>query len=91
MNPPQYVTCNNVHNVIEEDSAMMNCIKNVACLAQNGMAIFTVHDGDRDGNSRETSKGYQPHQPVQYYANIIKNSGIFRDVKVKNGMIVCKN
>lgn len=89
-NPPQYVTCNNVLNVIEEDNAMMNCINNVACLAQNGIAIFTVHDGDRDGNSRETSKGYQRHQPVQYYANIIKNSGIFRKVNIKNGMIICQ-
>lgn len=90
LNPPNYVTCNNVLNVIEEDDALMNCINNVACLAQRGTAIFTIHDGDRDGRSRETPRGYQRHQPLAYYTDILKKCGVFNKVFAKNGMIICE-
>lgn len=80
------VTCNNVLNVIKEEGARSNVILQAAkALKPDGVAYFTVYEGDGSGNGHETSKGWQEHRKTADYMDEIKQH--FGDV-VRHGKII---
>lgn len=51
------IYCTNVLNVIYDSYDLIKVIENIAKLLKvNGMAIFTVYEGDKTGNGKETMK-----------------------------------
>lgn len=80
-------TCSNVLNVIAEKEArkavILNCYN---FLKENGTAYFTVYEGNKSGEGKETTSGYQLNQKTEYYVSEIKT--VFRNVTRKGKLII---
>ena len=76
----------NVLNVIAEEGARMAVIKNIYNLLKTGgNAYFTVYEGDKSGQGRETKAGYQLNRPTVDYLEEIQK--IFPNAKRKGKLI----
>lgn len=82
------VTCNNVLNVIEEDSVRLTVLKNINRLVKPGGTIyFLIHEGDGKGVGRITrtatyidengekqeTQSWQNHQKAEWYMEAIQS------------------
>lgn len=67
-NRSQYCLCSNVLNVIDDDNAVRNAIQTAVELG-NGVAYFTVYEGDGTGIGIETQNGqsWQRNQKLRSY------------------------
>lgn len=77
------VTVSNVLNVINDDSAM----EAVICLSATALVpvFFTVYEGDKSGQGKTTSKGYQRNAPTADYIPYIQKH--FRHVE-RHGKVI---
>lgn len=85
------VTCNNVLNVIDSESARDNVILQAAkALRPNGVAYFSVYEGNKSGEGRRTGKDqWQNNRPTKDYLEEVGKH--FSDVSVKNNVIIAKS
>lgn len=84
------VTCSNVLNVIKERENRLEVIRNIKQLLKlDGVAYFTVYEGDKSGNESPTVKGYQLNQSTDKYIEDI--SSIFTNVQRKGKLITATN
>lgn len=84
-----YIVCSNVLNVIKEDNIITEIIKNILEIKQknNGCKVYiSVYEGDKTGNQKETTKGWQRNQKTSCYIEFIKNLGY--EAKLNKGIIV---
>lgn len=77
------VTVSNVLNVINDDQAMESTITLAA--AALVPVFFTVYEGDKSGEGKETPKGYQRNAPTKAYVPFIQKH--FRHVE-RHGKII---
>ncbi len=83
-------TIPNVLNVVAEAPARDNVILQAAqALEPNGVAYFQIYEGDRSGNGRRTSKGFQNNKKTSdYVAEVRKHFG---NVRTSGNIIVASN
>ncbi len=85
-NPTDTATVNNVLNVIKEQAARRETIRQAArVLKPDGTAYFLIHEGDKSGNGKQTSKGWQNNQPAQEYIDEVTQ--YFESVKRKGNIL----
>ena len=67
-NRSQFCLCSNVLNVIDDDDAVRDAIRNAVELG-NGLAYFTVYEGNGTGIGSETQNGlsWQRNQKLRSY------------------------
>lgn len=83
-------TVPNVLNVIAEAPARDNVILQAAqALEPNGVAYFQIYEGDRSGNGRRTSRGFQNNKKTSDYVAEVRKH--FRDVRTSGNIIVASN
>lgn len=69
-----YVTCNNVLNVIYEDDVIVGILNELKSVFNGRGSIYIqVYEGNRGGLGKETSKGYQRHEKAVNYEGIISS------------------
>ena len=79
------VTCSNVLNVIDSDAAVINVIRD--CCELGNAACFTVYEGDRTGNGRQTGPDqYQRNMKLRSYLPLFEAAGVAAGIQA--GMIV---
>lgn len=82
-----FVVNSNVLNVIAEPEARQSVIRNCyKYLKTGGTAYFTVYEGDKSGQGRETKAGYQLNKGTGDYVEEIEN--VFSNVSKKGKLIV---
>lgn len=82
-------TCSNVLNVIKEPEARINVIRNCyRFIKPDGIAYFTVYEGDGTGNEGVTKAGYQLNRKTVEYVDEI--SQVFSNVSRKGKLIIAK-
>lgn len=80
-------TIPNVLNVIAERSVRDNVILQAArALDPKGVAYFQIYEGDRLGDGRQTSKGYQNNKKTSDYVDEVRRH--FGDVRTSGNVIV---
>lgn len=98
-----YVTCNNVLNVIKEDEVRLSVLDNINRLVKPGGTIyFLIYEGNKTGEGRETkrkvktvdgqqveTKSWQNNQKTAWYLDTIQQ--IWPQAKKKGNMIVVEN
>lgn len=68
-----YIVCSNVLNVIKETEVIRTAISNIAELAKdNTKIIFSIYEGNKSGQGKETSCGYQRNQKTKDYVKLIQ-------------------
>jgi SAM-dependent methyltransferase len=83
------VTVNNVLNVIAESDARDFVVKDAArYLKPDGTAYFLVYEGDRSGEGKRTSKGFQNNKKAEFYLPAVKEH--FSEVSRQGNMIVAR-
>ena len=82
------VTISNVLNVIKDKEHRLEVLR-LASQANPIYCLITVYEGDRSGDGKETTKGYQLNRKLKDYESEIKE--VFRFVKRKNGYIYAYN
>jgi len=87
--PADTATCSNVLNVIAEAEAREQVIFTVSqAIKPDGVAYFTIYEGNKSGNGCETSKGWQENRTTKSY--LLEIAKHFDSVAVKNGVIIAK-
>lgn len=83
---PDFITCNNVLNVIAENDVIDGIL---STLASYGVPVFiSVYEGDRTGRGRATTKGYQRNMRSADYTAMLEKH--FDAVSLKNGIFTCR-
>jgi len=83
-------TIPNVLNVIAENSIRDNVILQAArAIEPEGVAYFQIYEGDRSGNGRKTSKGFQNNKKTSDYVDEIRKH--FDNVRTTGNIIVANN
>lgn len=82
---PDYVVCSNVLNVIMEDEVIDSILEDMASFGSR--TIIAVYEGDRTGNGRETSKGYQRNARLSKYIPMVEKH--FEILNKRNGILEC--
>ena len=83
-------TIPNVLNVVAEAPARNNVILQAAqALEPNGVAYFQIYEGDRSGNGRRTSKGFQNNKKTSDYVAEVREH--FGNVRTSGNIIVASN
>lgn len=84
------VTCNNVLNVIDDDQAMRDVLRNCAAyLHADGTAYIKVYEGDGSGAGRATKKDcYQRNWKAAEYLPYVR--ACFDDVAMSGDIIVAR-
>jgi hypothetical protein len=86
-NPADSVTAANVLNVIKEPEHRRGMIQNsFNHLHPKGKAYFDVYEGDRSGNGRETSKGYQNNKKAADYHDEV--ASVFPHVERRGTVLI---
>ena len=88
--PIQYIVCSNVLNVIKEDDVIAEVLEDISNTKQKnqGCKVYiSVYEGDKTGEPKETTKGWQRNEKTDCYKDVINR---FIPVsKVSNGIIIC--
>ena len=80
-------TVNNVLNVIAEAHAIAEAIEQTANgIREDGTAYFLIHEGDRTGLGKSTTKGWQRNQKASDYVCHVQER--FSDVRRKGKLII---
>jgi hypothetical protein len=56
---------------------------------EKGKVYISVYEGDRTGNGRPTSKGWQRNQKIEDYLETVKQ--VFPEARIENKIIVIDN
>lgn len=82
-----FVACNNVMNVLQDQDLKLLVLKlQVIRLKYKIPVYFTVYEGDKSGQGRETKKDcYQRNNKATRYVEYLKD--FFDNVTIKNGII----
>ena len=86
VNPPDYVVCSNVLNVIMEDDIIEGILRDIS-MYETRRTYIAIYEGDRSGKGRETSKGYQRNEKTSAYLPVVGK--YFEILKCRNGIIEC--
>lgn len=88
--PADVALCSNVLNVIREVAARDAVHATIKRFTKpDGMAFFTVYEGDRSSRGRRTTKGWQANRPTKNYTRELRRH--YRRVTVcSNKLIVCE-
>ena len=83
-------TCCNVLNVIAEDLARDNVIRDLWYLSKYGEkpVFISVYEGDRTGKGRKTTKGWQNHRPLKSYLAEVQE--YFPEAFISKGLIITR-
>jgi hypothetical protein len=83
-------TINNVLNVIAEREAQLDAISQAANgLRDDGIAYFLIHEGDRCGLGKETSKGWQRNEKAKAYMDLLESR--FGIVERKGNILIARH
>jgi hypothetical protein len=82
------VTISNALNAIKDKEHRLKVLR-LASQANPIYCLITVYEGDRSGEGKETTKGYQLNRKLKDYESEIKE--VFRVVKRENGYIAAYN
>lgn len=85
------VICANVLNVINDDDAIREILSNIrrAIRNVNGVALFTVYEGNKSGIDTITKAGYQRNARTSEYIPILRES--FHSVERKGKILIARN
>ena len=84
------VTINNTLNVIEDTPNQIRVLEQAKdAVKENGKVYISVYEGDRTGNGRPTSKGWQRNQKIEDYLETVQQ--VFPDARIENKIIVIDN
>jgi hypothetical protein len=82
-------TISNVLNVIQEPEARRFVLRQAAdAVRKDGTVFIGIYEGDRKGQGRTTSKGWQENRKTADYLDEVRR--VFGEVKVERGIIVAK-
>jgi 2-polyprenyl-3-methyl-5-hydroxy-6-metoxy-1,4-benzoquinol methylase len=83
------ITCNNVLNVISENTIVTEILMQIkSLLNENGIAYFTVYEGNKSGIGAISKKDcYQRNETTKFYITILQS--IFSNVIIKNNVLIC--
>ena len=85
-----FAICSNVLNVIAEDSARLNVLRNIKNLTKSGGDIYiTVYEGKGNAEEGETKSGYQRNRKTADYLDEIQQ--IFPDARRRGKLIQATN
>lgn len=80
-------TLSNVLNVIKEPMFRHRALVNAKHMMKKGAKIYiTIHDGDRSGSGKVTTKGWQENRYTKTYLDEVKE--VFTNVVIKNNVII---
>jgi hypothetical protein len=82
---PNTITCFNVLNVIKEDEVIIDLLKKMKKLHASQI-YFTTYEGNRSGEGKQTSAGYQRNMKTKDYLPLV--SQVFPAASYKSGMII---
>ena len=83
-------TITNVLNVIAEPEVRGEVVRQAAkAIQEGGVAYFQIYEGDKSGQGKETSKGWQNNAKTETYLGEINQ--YFGDVKRKGNLIEARN
>lgn len=86
----QTATVSNVLNVIPDVGCREQVIRQAAdAVGRRGVAYFTVYVGDKSGRGKMTLHGWQENRSLRTYLPEVRR--VFREVRIKNGVIVARN
>lgn len=85
--------CANVLNVINDESALESVIQLCRQAVSDrfspkityGIALFSVYEGDKSGDGKETPRGYQRNAPTAAYVPLIQR--YFKNVEIHGKII----
>lgn len=82
------IVCANVLNVIKEDNIILDILNHIKDLLKtNGKIYIQIYEGLGNGNSKETTKGYQRHKKTKDYISFVEE--VFAEYKItKKGNII---
>lgn len=83
---PDTITNHNVLNVIKEDEVIIEMLKEWKKVASAKTIYITVYEGNRSGEGKPTSKGYQRNQKLADYLPLVQK--VFPSASKKGSMIV---
>lgn len=67
------LTINNVLNVINSEAVIESVVsESKQYLAKDGICYIAIYEGSKDGNSKETSAGWQNNQPASWYMQFVE-------------------
>ena len=67
------LTINNVLNVINSEAVIESVVEESKnYLAEDGICYIAIYEGSKDGNSKETSAGWQNNQPASWYVPFVE-------------------
>lgn len=83
---PDTITNHNVLNVIKEDAVIIEMMKEWKKISSAKTIYITVYEGNRSGEGKPTSKGYQRNMKLADYLPLIQQ--VFPSASKKGTMIV---
>lgn len=84
---PDTLTCFNVFNVIKEDEIILDILEQWKKFHLSSGSIYIMtYEGDRSGEGRQTSAGFQRNAKTKDYLPLIQE--VFPSASAKSGMIV---
>jgi len=78
--------CANVLNVIQSDVSLHETVKQMSQVSCP--VIISVYEGNRSGDGKVTTKGYQRNLPAREYEWWLKQ--YFSEVKRKGNKFICQ-
>ena len=83
------IVCANVLNVIEKDESINSIIDQIVSKVKKGTVVyFSIYEGDRSGNGRKTSRGYQRNKKAIHYLPWFSD---FEKVERKGNIFICQH
>lgn len=89
--PRDIITCCNVLNIIQEIEIIKDLLMYVKALGCNCNTIFIqIYEGDKSGQGKPTTKGYQRNQKTKEYLPLIEEifKGKCYTISVKSNIIM---
>jgi hypothetical protein len=83
---PDTITSHNVLNVIQEDEVIIEMMKEWKKITSAKTIYITVYEGNRSGEGKPTSKGYQRNMKLADYLPLVQQ--VFPSASKKGTMIV---
>lgn len=83
---PDTITNHNVLNVIQEDEVIISMLKEWKKVSSAKTIYITVYEGNRSGEGKPTSKGYQRNQKLADYLPLVQK--VFSSASKKGSMII---
>lgn len=90
-NAPDIIMCNNVLNVVKEDTIVMQILGQLYAYAGDNTDVYiTIYEGDKSGIGKVTSKGYQRNEKLSKYIDYICEFFTVEE-KIGSNIYRCRN